>query len=223
MGACGAIPKNATAGPRLEVEVVSDVICPWCYVGKRQLELALVKFRQAHPDAEVVVRWRPFQLNPAMSPEGMDRADYLTRRFGTVDVSERYKPVIRAGAEVGLSLNIDQIKRLPNTLIPHALIGALEGQAGDAVETFFKAYFVEGRDLSDAAVLGELAQSAGLSAQATQTVLKDESLHQAVSEQDMESRELGISGVPFFIFNRKLAVNGAQGPARLLEAMTDAL
>ncbi len=214
--------------PVLSIEVVSDVVCPWCYVGKRQIEQALETFRETHPETPVRLSWRPFQLNPAMPPEGVERADYLRSKFGTANVGARYERVTAAGTEAGVTLHIDKIGRVPNTLIPHALIAAAGEARGDgdistAVEVFFNAYFVEGQDLCHPGVLKALAVQAGLSAEKAQAVLDDPAHREAVAEQDLEFRDMGVSGVPFFIFNRKLAVNGAQGPERLLEAMTAAL
>ena len=228
----------------LEIDVISDVVCPWCYIGKRQLEQALEKFKRAHPATQVTVRWQPFQLNPALPVEGVDRSAYLASKFGTARVGEIYQRVKNAGAEVGLDLQIEKIDRQPNTLTVHALISAAQelasqkdaqitidalqtGATGVAVidptEAFFQAYFVQGKDLTQHDVLLDLGQSIGLKAPHVEAILKDESTRQAVADQDLQFREMGVSGVPLFIFNRKLSVNGAQGAAQLFKAMETTL
>jgi len=205
----------------LTIDIVSDVVCPWCFVGKRKLATALDLYAKERPDAPAPrVTWRPFQLNPQMPAEGMPRSEYVQRKFGRAG-SEVYARVSQAGKAVGIDFAFDRIVRQPNTLAPHALI-ALAGEHGvqeALVDVFFNAYFLEGRDLTDPATLAELATGAGMPREAVEACLADEQTRRVVAGEDEQAREMGISGVPFFIFNGRYAVSGAQDPATLLQAM----
>ncbi len=211
--------------PVLTIDIVSDVVCPWCYIGKRKLEAALA-LPQAAKLPKVQIRWHPFQLNPDMATEGVSRKQYLEDKFGGPQrAAEIYERVRAAGRSAGLELNIDGITRQPNTLAAHALIafGQQHG-AGDAVkERLLHAYFVENRFIGSVDVLVEIAAEAGLDADAARLWLNDPAQLQAVAQADAQARGMGISGVPFFIFNQKLAVSGAQDPATLLDAMHQAV
>jgi predicted DsbA family dithiol-disulfide isomerase len=211
----------------LTIDVVSDVVCPWCYIGKRKLEAALDMARAAGmPVAEV--RWHPFQLNPDLPSEGISRKQYLEDKFGGPQrAAEIYARVKAAGQAAGLELNIDGITLQPNTLTPHALLAFAQQHgpdAGDAVkERLLKAYFIENRFIGDVDVLVQIAIDAGLDGDAARTFITDPEQLQNVSAADARVREMGISGVPFFIFNQKVAVSGAQDPANLLAAMQQSL
>ena len=215
----------AESQPVLTIDIVSDVVCPWCYIGKRKLEAAL-----ALPEAaglpKVEVRWHPFQLNPDLAKEGISRKQYLEDKFGGPErAAAIYARVRAAGKGAGLDLNIEGISLQPNTLAAHALIAFAQQQdAGSEVkERLLKAYFVENRFIGDVAVLGEIAAEAGLDGAAARVWISDPARLQAVADADAQARGMGISGVPFFIFNQKLAVSGAQEPATLLDAMQQAL
>ena len=212
-------------GKALQIDVVSDVVCPWCFVGKRQLEQALVRLGSQQPGVEVQVRWHPFQLNPDLAEEGMARSEYLSAKFGSADTSRIYTNVRRAAATVGLDLAMEAIVRQPNTLRPHALMEAAAGQGlQDALaEALFVAYFQQGRDLSDARQLAEIARAVGLSDEAIDQALLEDEPRQAISQADNRARRAGIQGVPCFIFNGRHAVSGAQGADALVDAMTLAL
>lgn len=209
------------AGDALRIDVVSDVVCPWCYVGKRQLESALARWCAAHPDAPApTVRWHPFQLNPDLPDEGMSRADYLQAKFGASDPAAIYQRVGAAARAVGLAPEFAKIARQPNTLCAHALIGVARGAAQQAiVERLFSAYFVEGADLTSRTMLEALAREAGLDEAAIRSVLDDEGALERVRQADAEARGLGVSGVPFFVIDGKLGVSGAQGADALLAAI----
>ena len=211
--------------PVLTIDIVSDVVCPWCYIGKRKLEAALA-LPQAANLPKVQIRWHPFQLNPDMAAEGVSRKQYLEDKFGGPErAAEIYERVRAAGRSAGLELNIDGITRQPNTLAAHALIafGQQHG-AGDAVkERLLHAYFVENRFIGSVDVLVEIAAEAGLDANAARLWLTDPAQLQAVAKADAQARSMGIGGVPYFIFNQKLAVSGAQDPATLLDAMQQAV
>lgn len=217
------LPMNS---PTLTIDVVSDVVCPWCYIGKRKLEAALA-LPEAATLPNVVIRWHPFQLNPDMAPQGMSRQQYLADKFGGPErAAEIYQRVRAAGQAVGLALNIDGITRQPNTLAAHALIAfAQSGDAdgSDITERLFKAYFVENRFIGSADVLADIAEEAGLNGEDARAFVTDPEQLAVVAEADAHIRGLGISGVPFFIFNQQLTVSGAQDPATLLEAMQQAV
>lgn len=208
----------------LTIDVISDVVCPWCFIGKRRLEGALEQWAAAHPDAPAPkVLWRPFQLNPTLPAQGMSRRDYVQRKFGDQGAAN-YARVAAVGQEVGIPFAFDRIERQPNTLAPHALIGAA-GELGiqDAVvEALFHAYFIEGRDMTDRATLVEVVGRAGMTAEQANAVLDSADARESAALEDERAREIGVSGVPFFIFNGKLAVSGAHPAETLFEAMTEA-
>lgn len=203
----------------LQIDVVSDVVCPWCYVGKRQLEEALASWRERHPgEPEPQVRWHPFQLNPAMPANGIERGEYLASKFGHADGGAIYARVKAAAELVGLKLEMEAITRQPNTLRAHALlaVAGTEALQDELAEELFQAYFVNGSDLTDDAVLEALAVSAGLEAATVREVLADQQLLEQVRAADLQAREAGVSGVPFFIFGGRSALSGAVGAAALL-------
>ena len=215
---------STTAAP-LNIDIVSDVVCPWCYIGKRHVEQAISQWREKHPDAAVNVRWHPFQLNPDLPLEGTDRKGYLEQKFGGPErAKEIYARVSAAGRNAGLELNFDGILKQPNTLAAHALIAyaqtADDGVHADAVaERLFKAYFVDGEFIGDMDVLVAIAAGCGLDADATRAVLSERATLDEIAAQDVNVRQQGITGVPFFIFNQKVALSGAQPPDVLLDAM----
>ena len=215
------------AAATLTIDVVSDVVCPWCYIGKRKLEAALA-LPQAVDLPAVELRWHPFQLNPDMPAGGVSRQQYLEDKFGGPGrAAEIYARVRAAGRTVGLELNIEGISLQPNTLAAHALIAFAQqgaGTLGSAVkERILKAYFVENRFIGSVDVLVDIALEAGLDADAARAYLSDPVHLQEVAQADAQARGMGISGVPFFIFNQKVAVSGAQDPAALLDAMRQAV
>lgn len=220
---------TTTPPPALQIDVVSDVVCPWCYIGKRHLESAVSQWQAQHPDAPVNIRWHPFQLNPDLPPEGTDRKSYLEAKFGGAQrASEIYARVKAAGRNAGLELNFDGIARQPNTLAAHALIAYAQsvgnGEQGDAIaERLFKAYFVDGDFIGDIDVLVQIATECGLDAEATRAVLTEAATLQQIAAQDAGVRQQGISGVPFFVFNQKVALSGAQPPEVMLDAMAKSL
>lgn len=208
----------------LTIDVVSDVVCPWCYIGKRKLETALTEYQAAHPDAEAPrVTWHPFQLNPDLPPEGIERSEYLKRKFGSERAEQVYARVKAVGEMVGIPFAFERVVRQPNTLAAHSLIAlaADEGKQDELVEALFRAYFLEGRDLTSNDTLRDIAIGVGLQPAAVERVLDSDSIRNTVASSDAEARKLGIQGVPFFIFNKTLAVSGAQDPSVLLRAMSE--
>jgi len=208
----------------IRIDVISDVVCPWCYIGKRRLARTLELFRAGPGKAtQIDVVWRPFQLNPQLPREGIDRSEYLAAKFGS-RAQEIYSRVTTVGRSVGIEFAFDRIVRQPNTVSAHQLIAlALRyGKQDEMVETLFGGYFLEGLDLTRSDNLIELARRAGLDGQAARHCLADDAQRQAVLADDDQARALGVSGVPFFIFEHRLAVSGAQEPEVLLRALKEA-
>jgi predicted DsbA family dithiol-disulfide isomerase len=194
----------------MHIDIVSDVICPWCFIGKRRLEKAL----SLRPDVTVDVTWRPFQLNPDMPPEGMERQAYIAAKFGSGQADRIYANVAAVGASIGIPFAFDRIRRTPNTRDAHRLIrwAAAQTRADAVVEGLFRAYFIEGRDIGDRATLAEAASAAGLAAIEARRWLDGAADIEPVFAEDRGARRLGINAVPCFIFDRHYAVSGAQEP-----------
>lgn len=203
----------------LTIDVISDVVCPWCYVGKRFLENAIA----LKPEMPVALRFRPYLLNPWVPREGMSREDYLITKFGSV---ERYNAnnqrVADAAAAAGLDYQRDLIKRQPNTIDCHRLI-AWSDDPSAMKQRLMQLYFAEGGDLSDREVLVAAAADCGLdAAEVRRRLASDEDVARIEAEAN-SAKEAGIEGVPFFIFGGLLAVSGAQPPEYLVQAMERAV
>jgi len=208
----------------LAIDIVSDVVCPWCYIGKRRLEAALELYRERRPGApEPQVTFHPFELNPDMPREGVTRADYIAKKFGARGYSAHDR-LVHAGAQLGIAFAFDTIARQPNTLAAHSLIEAARRKdvQGAMKEALLKAFFVDSLDLTDEATLVKIASEAGLDGEEAKAALADEDLRREVAKEEDTARAMGVNGVPFFIFNQRLAVEGAQPPDVLLEAMLEA-
>jgi predicted DsbA family dithiol-disulfide isomerase len=206
----------------MTIDVVSDVVCPWCYIGKRRLEAALA---ERGPGSKAVVRWHPFQLNPDLPLGGADRRSYLENKFGGPErAQEVYARVQAAGREVGIWFEFERIDRQPNTMNAHRLIAwaqaARPSLVSDLVERLFRAYFTQGADIGNIDELVRIAGEAGFDAFRAKSMLAAGEGRAAVTAADQRARAMGISGVPLFIFNQRLAVSGAQPAKVLLEAMT---
>jgi predicted DsbA family dithiol-disulfide isomerase len=200
----------------VSVQVLSDVICPWCYIGTRRLEKAIAAYREP-----VRVRWLPFQLNPQMPTEGVSRREYRSRKFGSWERSQQLDAqVAAAGAGEGILFAFDRMERTPNTLDAHRLIGLAgeEGVQDAVVEGLFRAYFTEGRDLSNRAKLLDVVAEAGLDRGKAEAVLTSGGGEKAIREADQLARRVRVEGVPFFIINGRVTLSGAQHPATFLEA-----
>ena len=198
----------------LTIDVISDVICPWCFIGKRRLEKAL-------GDRPTSVRWHPFQLNPDMPREGIERRSYRIQKFGSWERSlELDAQVAGAGRGEGIAFDFDKMARTPNTLDAHRIIW-LAGEHGvqDAVaEALFLAYFTDGRDLSDRTTLAEIASGAGLDQAEVDGLLAGDAGLDVVRAGEEQARRLGVSGVPFFVVNGRVALSGAQPPELFRQA-----
>ncbi len=196
----------------MQIDIFSDVICPWCLIGKRRLERALA----ARPDVKVEIRWRAFQLNPDMPAGGMDRTDYLDTKFGGPERAKQvYDNIRNMGRGEKIDFQFEKITRTPNTVKAHRVINRAsnEGRDSDAlVESLFSAYFFEGVDLSDDRQLAEVATVAGWTVEDTLAYLESDAGIQDVAAETRFAYENGISGVPCFIVDRRYAVAGAQEP-----------
>jgi len=192
--------------PPLSITVYSDVICPWCYVGKRRLEAALAEPGMPAP---IHLAWRPFELNPEMPVEGVERKVYRARKFGAARSAELDARMLATGREVGIAFAFEHMERTPNTRLAHRLIW----------ERLFAAYFEQGLDIGRADVLAQIADAAGLEPRGTSQALAGAESLKAVSGLEQEGYAMGIQGVPFFILLGKYAVEGAQPPEFWREAL----
>jgi len=205
----------------LVIDVVSDVVCPWCFIGKRRLEKAIAM----RPDIPVEIRWRPYFLNDWVPREGIDRDEYLTKKFGS---PERYKAIagrVAAAAQAeGLTYNVDRISRQPNTLDCHRLIlwARNAGDPGRMKQRLMELYFTEGADLTDREVLVKAAGDCGMDADLTRELLASDRDVDRVTHEAEQAKQAGIEGVPCFILGGVLAVSGAQDPIYLADAMARA-
>jgi len=202
----------------LTIDIVSDVVCPWCYIGKRRIENALAQVA----DVPVEVRWRPFFLNPWVPRQGISREEYLTTKFGSVDAYKGIAGrVVAAANEEGLIYRPDLVKRQPNTIDCHRLIhwADAQGMAADMKQRLMELYFRDGGDLTDTEVLVEAAADVGLDADDVRKRLATDEDVALVSAQAQEAADKGISGVPTYVFAQKYAVSGAQAPELLARAI----
>ncbi|WP_432256194.1 DsbA family oxidoreductase [Limimaricola sp. AA108-03] len=193
----------------VKLDILSDPICPWCWIGKAGLDAALAEI----PDHPFTIEWHPFQLNPDMPAEGMERRAYLEAKFGGRDGAARaYAPIVERAEEAGLALNLDQIKTTPNTLDAHRLIhwAGIEGRQTAAVSALFKAYFTDGRDIGDHDVLADIADGIEMDAAVVRRLLGSDADLEDIRRRDAHSREMGVTGVPTFIVAQRHAVPGAQ-------------
>jgi predicted DsbA family dithiol-disulfide isomerase len=200
----------------LIVDVTSDVICPWCYIGKRRLEKAIASF----PDrADLRVRWHPFELNPQMPKEGLNRREYRIAKFGSWERSLALDAqVTEVGRAEGISFVFDKAARTPNTLDSHRLIHLAdrEGVQDAVVEALFRAYFTEGRDISHTRTLLDVVAGAGLDLDRAEAMLKNNDGIGAIREAEQRAQAVGVQGVPFFLVNNETALSGAQDPSVFL-------
>ena len=204
----------------LSVEAISDVICPWCFIGKRRLEKAIAAL-----DTPVKVRWLPYQLNPTMPKEGISRREYRTKKFGSWERSMQLDAnIVAAGKDEGISFDFERIERTPNTLDAHRLIwlAETEGVQDAVVEALFRAYFTDGRDISERRTLLDVVAEAGLDRQRAEAMLSSDKGTDAIEEACDQARRLQVSGVPCFIINGEITLSGAQPPEAFLAAFKQA-
>jgi predicted DsbA family dithiol-disulfide isomerase len=206
----------------LTVDVISDVICPWCYIGKRRLEWAIAAFE----GQQVRVRWLPYQLNQSMPKEGIGRKEYRIRKFGSWERSlELDARVIAVGETEGIHFDFDRIDRTPNTVDAHRLIWLADQQGcqNAVVEALFVAYFTDGRDFTDRQTLIDVVAQAGLDRYRADAMLNSNEGMDEFKEAEELSRRHQVSGVPFFIINDEVTVSGAQQPDVFLAAFSQAM
>ena len=208
----------------IKIDIVSDVVCPWCYLGKARLETALGQLK----DVKAEINWRPYQLDPSIPRGGVDRKQYMEAKFGTGPrLGEVHKQLEGFGREVGIRYEFDAIKVAPNTMDAHRLIRwaaqAGPGIQGKVVDRLFKLYFTEGADIGNHAVLIKAGADSGMDKAIIEALLPTDAEEAGVIGEIATSKQLGITGVPCFIFNQKYAVSGAQTPDVLIEAMQGAM
>ena len=201
----------------MKIDIFSDPICPWCFIGKKRLDAA----RELRPGITLDVRWRAFQLNPDMPSAGMDRQTYLNVKFGGAErAQELYGHIKRVGEDVGIPFRFDDIPRTPNTLDAHRLIRHAQqpdiDKAEPLVEALFDAYFLNSRDIGDFGVLSDIADSVGLPGDEARRLLESTDYADEIKAEDSYARRMGIGGVPCFIVNGKYALSGAQEPESFL-------
>ena len=206
--------------PTVKLDIISDPICPWCYIGKTHLDKALAEI----PDHPFVIEWHPFQLNPDMPREGMDRRAYLEAKFGGKEGAVRaYAPVVEHAEKAGLSIDFEGMQRTPNTIDAHRLIhwAGIEGKQGAMVDALFDAYFTQALDIGDPEVLVEIAAKIGMEADVVRQLLSGMNDVEDIRNRDAHSRKMGVSSVPTFIIANQHAVPGAQQPDMWKQVIED--
>jgi predicted DsbA family dithiol-disulfide isomerase len=204
----------------VKLDIMSDPICPWCYIGKTHLDRALAQ----RPDHPFLITWHPFQLNPEMPKEGVDRRAYLEGKFGGKEGAiKAYAPVVEHAEKAGLSINFEGIQKTPNTLDAHRLIhwAGIEGHQNAVVDALFTAYFVDGRDIGDTDVLADIADSCGMDASVVLRLLGTDEDRRDIVDRDAAARGMGITSVPTFIVASQHAVPGAQPTELWLKVLDD--
>ncbi|PSJ64155.1 DsbA family oxidoreductase [Pseudaminobacter soli (ex Li et al. 2025)] len=204
----------------LTVDVVSDVVCPWCFIGQKRLDKAVA----AVPDVDVEIRWRPFQLDPTIPPEGKDRQEYMLAKFGSADrLREMHSRIKELGAVEGIDFDFGGITMSPNTLDAHRVLRWASASGaevqGRLARRFFQLYFEEGKNIGDHAVLVEAAGEAGMDAPVVAAMLATDADSEAVAGEVATASRMGITGVPCFLFEGKYAVMGAQDTDTLADAI----
>lgn len=206
--------------PKLTIDIVSDVVCPWCYVGKKRLEAALAEL--GNPD-DVEVKWHPFQLDPAIPDEGIDRKTYFTKKFGDEGrIHQMFEHLTQVGEEDGITFRLHEISKAINTFSLHKLLhqAGLEGFQPEAEELLFKAYFTDAKDLRSVEVLTELFSSYGWDKDKIAGILLNDEIGYQVKQEINHYQQMGVSGVPFFILNNKYGLSGAQPSEVFVQALT---
>lgn len=204
----------------IEIDVISDVMCPWCYIGKRRLEKALAMV----PDVAVDIRWRPYQLDNTIPETGMDRKEYLRNKFGSDEqAAQVYGPVRAAGKDEEIPFEFDKITISPNTLNAHRVIrwAMAEGVQDAVVERLFQLYFVEGANLTDKKVLADAAVEAGLERAVVERLLESDADIEDTKAEISQAQQMGVTGVPAFIIGSRYAVMGAREPEAIAQAIAE--
>jgi predicted DsbA family dithiol-disulfide isomerase len=205
----------------IAIDVISDVICPWCFLGKRRLDKALEKL----PEVTAAITWRPFYLDTAIPEGGMDRRTYLANKFGESRLATLHDPLIEAGKKDGIPYRVDRITRTPNSRKAHILLQYAAGtpQQHALAERLFMAYWNEGRDIGSDTELVAIAEEMLLDTEQVRLALADTSRAAAADRDVQQAQHMGITGVPTFIFNRRLALVGAQPPEVIADAISQVM
>ncbi len=204
----------------IKLDILSDPICPWCYIGKTNLDRAL----QDNPDHPFVIEWHPFQLNPKMPATGVDRRTYLETKFGgQKGAIEVYSQIDKAAKSAGLEINWEGITKTPNTFNAHRLIhwSGIEGRQPAVIDALFRAFFINGRDIGDVTVLVGVAVECGMDKDATARLFASDTDTDGLQNRETHSREMGVSSVPTFIVNNQAVIPGAQPAEFWEEVITD--
>ena len=193
----------------ISIDIISDTVCPWCFIGKKRLDKAIKKYN----NMEFEIEWHSFQLNPNMSNLGMDRKTYLSKKFGSFKNAENtYFNIKKAGNLAGIDFNFENISIMPNSFDTHMLVEFSKERnlQNQVVENLFYSFFVEGKNIGNKEILTEIAFESGIEDFNYENLIDRDDLKESIYITDKQNKEIGVSGVPFFIFNKKLAVSGAQ-------------
>jgi predicted DsbA family dithiol-disulfide isomerase len=204
----------------IKLDIMSDPICPWCFIGKAYLDKAL----SAHPNHPFLIEWHPFQLNPDMPANGMGRREYLEGKFGGKEAAVRaYAPVVESAKTAGVAIDFEGMQRTPNTINAHRLIhwAGIEGRQTAAVSSLFKAYFTDAHDIGDPDVLIDIAKSVEMDGEVVKRLLDSDEDLKLIQDRDKHSRKMGINSVPTFIIANQHAVPGAQSPELWAQVIAD--
>ena len=202
----------------MQIKMFSDTICGWCYIGKERLNQALKQLNLS----ETIVMNLPFQLNPSMPKNGMDRIEYIKTKFGSIENAKpMYDNMIMQGEQENLQIRLDKIKRTPNTVKSHLLIDLARKHdtENEVITDLFESYFNKAKDIGDEEILMSIAKKNNLDANEVQTYLNNEENVKKINKMDDVAKQMGITGVPFYIFNDQLSVSGAQPVEQLVEAI----
>ncbi len=193
----------------IELDIFSDTVCPWCYIGKKRLENALNKYK----NLKIKQTWRPFQLNPGMPPDGMDRQEYLISKFGSSDAAKTvYENIYEEGVKEGINFNFDLIEVTPNSFNSHRLL-ALGYQANiqeKVLDDLFESYFLHGKDIGDPNILLQIAIKHNIDAEEFKSYLSDQENIEPLANEEIQAKKMGINSIPTFIVNKQIVINGAQ-------------
>lgn len=206
----------------MQIDIVSDTVCPWCFIGKRRIERAMAM----RPEVKFEVFWRPYRLDPNVPREGVDRRAYLKAKFGDNPRSSAMGDAIRSeGTSEGIQFAFDKIAKTPNTLDSHRLVrwAAGAGRQNEVVDALFKAYFIDGRDVGDPGILSAIAEETGMDGALVAKLLAGDADLAPVEREAGMANEMGISGVPTFIFDSRFMISGAREPELLVRIIDKAL
>ena len=193
----------------IELDIFSDTVCPWCFIGMKRLENALKKYT----NLEIKQTWRPFQLNPGMPPDGMDRQEYLISKFGSADAAKTvYENIYEEGIKEGINFNFDLIDLTPNSFNSHRLLALAYKQniQESVLNSLFESYFINGKDIGDPNILLEIAVKHKIDAEEFKNYLSDQENIEPLANEEIQARKMGINSVPTFIINKQIVISGAQ-------------